>query len=645
MKHILGSCVLAGLFLFCACDDTLDTKVTWQIGDSDTWRVPELAQGVLYKAYNGIANRPDCFEDNFLDCATDNAVTNLRSSSVYKLNMGGMTAFNNPIGNWSNAYNMLNYVNSFLENGLTDQVQYNRTDPEVDKQIKLRLEGESYFLRAWWHFELLKMYGGKAKNGKALGIPLATDPEVDKQIKLRLEGESYFLRAWWHFELLKMYGGKAKNGKALGIPLADHFISQDEAAQNGEFLRPTYQATVDFIVNDLDNAIELLPNVYQGDDLEFGNTQIGRATKAAAAVLKSRALLYSASPAMQDDDVTKITGMGQFEILNPTVYQAKWEAVAKEINKILGMEGFGTYVPVTASSIADVQTESSDYAFRRYFNNNLLEGLHFPPFYYGSARATPSHNLVKAFYAKNGYPATDVRSGVDLSDPDFDLTQLYAVLDNRFALNVYYHSATFGDSGQPLDMSEGGKDSPSFSENATRTGYYLAKFVSKKSAMLNPIQTLNSVHYNPLLRKSEVLLNFAEAANEAWGNPTVKAEGCLYSAYEILKTIRSQAGGINFDLYLDEMAQSKDSFRKLIQNERRLEFTFENHRYFDMRRWVLPLNEEVEGVAVTRKEDGTFSFKVQKVEQRKYEVKNYFMPLPYAELEKNKNLMNNQGWE
>ncbi|MSL96315.1 RagB/SusD family nutrient uptake outer membrane protein, partial [Escherichia coli] len=100
-----------------------------------------------------------------------------------------------------------------------------------------------------------------------------------------------------------------------------------------------------------------------------------------------------------------------------------------------------------------------------------------------------------------------------------------------------------------------------------------------------------------------------------------------------------------FDLYLDEMAQSKDSFRKLIQNERRLEFTFENHRYFDMRRWVLPLNEEVEGVAVTRKEDGTFSFKVQKVEQRKYEVKNYFMPLPYAELEKNKNLMNNQGWE
>lgn len=598
MKHILGSCVLAGLFLFCACDDTLDTKVTWQIDDSDTWRVPELAQGVLYKAYNGIANRPDCFEDNFLDCATDNAVTNTRSSSVYKVSMGGTTEFANPIGNWTQAYNMLNYVNSFLENGLTDQVLYNRPDPAIDKQIKLRLEGESYFLRAWWHFELLKMYGGKAKNGKA-----------------------------------------------MGIPLADHFISQEEAAQNGEFLRPTYQATVDFIVNDLNKAIELLPSVYQGDDLEFGTTQIGRATKSAAGVLKSRVLLYSASPAMQDDDVTKITGMGQYEILNSTVYQAKWEAVAKEINKILSMDGFGVFVPITAAGIADAQTESADYAFRRYFNNNLLEGLNFPPFYYGSGRTAPSHNLVKAFYAKNGYPVTDTRSGINMADPNFSMMQLYAILDNRFALNVYYHSSAFGDSGQALDMSEGGKDSPSFSENATRTGYYLAKFVSKKSAMLNPIQTLNSVHYNPLLRKSEVLFNFAEAANEAWGNPQVTGDGCLYSAYEIMKNVRSQAGGITFDSYLDEVAQSKDSFRKLIQNERRLEFAFESHRYFDMRRWVLPLNEDVTGVAVTRNEDGTFSFKEQVVEKRKYEVKNYFAPLPYSELAKNKNLVNNQGWE
>jgi hypothetical protein len=598
MKHILGGCVLACLFLFGACDDTLDTKVTWQIGDADVWRVPELAQGVLYKAYSGIANRPDCFEDNFLDCATDNAVTHVHNASVYKLGMGGMTAFANPIGNWTNAYNMLEYVNVFLENGLTDQILYNRADENIDKQIKQRLRGEAYFLRAWWHFELLKVYGGKASNGKA-----------------------------------------------LGVPLADRFFTQEEAAKNGEFIRPTYQATVDFIVNDLNSAIELLPDAYSGGDAQFGDSQIGRATKAAAAVLKSRVLLYGASPAMQDDDVTKITGMGQYEILNPVVYREKWIAVALEINKILGMDGFGTYVPLTAAAVADVQSESSDYAFRKYFNNNLLEGFHFPPSYYGSARATPSHNLVKAFYAKNGYPVTDVRSGINLKDPDFNMMQLYGALDNRFALNVYYHSRIFGDSGEPLDISEGGKDSPSFNEKATRTGYYLAKFVSGKSAMLNPILLLNSAHYNPLLRKSEVLLNFAEAANEAWDNPKVKGEGCLFSAYEIMKTIRSVAGGIVSDPYLDEAVQDKEVFGKLIRNERRLEFAFENHRYFDLRRWVYPLNEDITGVAVTRNTDGTYRFEERVVEQRKYEVKHYFAPLPYSELKKNKNLINNQGWE
>lgn len=105
-----------------------------------------------------------------------------------------------------------------------------------------------------------------------------------------------------------------------------------------------------------------------------------------------------------------------------------------------------------------------------------------------------------------------------------------------------------------------------------------------------------------------------------------------------------QAGGIEMDVYLDEMAEDKDDFRRLIQNERRLEFAFENHRYFDMRRWLLPLNETVEGVAVTRKTDGTFGFTIQKVEERNFEIKHYYAPLPYVELNKNKNLINNLGW-
>lgn len=578
------------------CEKALDTKVTWQIGDEDVWRVPELAMGVLHKAYNGISNRPDCYAENFLDAATDNAVCTQHSASVYKLGQGAMTSFNNPIGNWSTCYNMLEYVNSFLENGLSDNVLYNREDPDKDAQIKDRLRGEAYFLRAWWHFELLRMYGGKSADGKA-----------------------------------------------LGVPVADHYISYEEASENGMFIRPSYQATVDFICNDLDLAMELLPASYSGSDQNFGDTQIGRATSGAAAVLKSRVLLYSASPAMQDDDIVKITGMGTYEVVNPGIYQKKWELVAKQIARILTMEGFGTYVPLLPSDIADAQSESSDFAFRRYFNNNLLEANHFPPYYFGKSMTVPSHNLVKAFCAKNGFPVTDPRSGVDISGPAFDMSRLYSVMDDRFARVIYSQGSVFGNSGTALDMSEGGRDSHGYNENATTTGYYLAKFVSTVSGMLNPVASAGSAHYNPLLRKSEVLLNYAEASNEAYG-PKAVGEGSSVSAYDIIKSIRSLAGGIMSDAWLDECAGGKDTFRALIQNERRLEFAFENHRYFDMRRWLLPLDEDICGVEITRNEDNTFSYREKVVEPRKYTVRDYYAPLPYAEISKNPNLVNNTGW-
>lgn len=578
------------------CEKALDTKVTWQIGDEDVWRVPELAMGVLHKAYNGISNRPDCYAENFLDAATDNAVCTQHSASVYKLGQGAMTSFNNPIGNWSTCYNMLEYVNSFLENGLSDNVLYNREDPDKDAQIKDRLRGEAYFLRAWWHFELLRMYGGKSADGKA-----------------------------------------------LGVPVADHYISYEEASENGMFIRPSYQATVDFICNDLDLAMELLPASYSGSDQNFGDTQIGRATSGAAAVLKSRVLLYSASPAMQDDDIVKITGMGTYEVVNPGIYQKKWELVAKQIARILTMEGFGTYVPLLPSDIADAQSESSDFAFRRYFNNNLLEANHFPPYYFGKSMTVPSHNLVKAFCAKNGFPVTDPRSGVDISGPAFDMSRLYSVMDDRFSRVIYSQGSVFGNSGTALDMSEGGRDSHGYNENATTTGYYLAKFVSTVSGMLNPVASAGSAHYNPLLRKSEVLLNYAEASNEAYG-PKAVGEGSSVSAYDIIKSIRSLAGGIMSDAWLDECAGGKDTFRALIQNERRLEFAFENHRYFDMRRWLLPLDEDVCGVEITRNEDNTFSYREKVVEPRKYTVRDYYAPLPYAEISKNPNLVNNTGW-
>lgn len=164
--------------------------------------------------------------------------------------------------------------------------------------------------------------------------------------------------------------------------------------------------------------------------------------------------------------------------------------------------------------------------------------------------------------------------------------------------------------------------------------------------MLDPITSTNAQHYYPILRKAEVFLNYAEAANEAWGPKGKDPDGiCKFTAYQVIKTIRQTSGGITDTKYLDEMAASKESFRILIQNERRLELAFENQRYYDIRRCLLPLNEAVKGAVVT-KEGNDLVYTSQKVEERKFDdIRYYYSPLPYDECVKNPNLVNNLGWK
>jgi starch-binding outer membrane protein, SusD/RagB family len=588
------------LFIFTSfligCEDPLENKTNFDWDDSQVWRLPELAEGVLLQAYAAIPVRPDNFSSNFLDCATDNALTTSYNSNVYKASMGGITSVDNPLGNWPLAYQQLQHINSFLENGLTDKVLYNRADANLDKDTKKRLKGEAHFLRAWWHFELLKNYGGKTNNGEA-----------------------------------------------LGIIIAKKFINQDEAAQFDKLSRATYQESVNFIVADLNAAMSLLPEVYSGSSSGItGETQIGRANAVAARVLKSRVLLYSASPAYQNDDVLSLDGMGSFTVKNVSAYNQKWINAAIEIDSILAKNGT-TFTALTASSFADApSTTPADFVFRKYFNTSLVESQHFPPYNYGNANTIPSHNLVKAFGTKSGYPQGDSRSGWIGSNP-------YANLDNRFLLNIYHHGRPFGITnpgalpGTPIDVRQGGKDSPESDIKATRSGYYLAKFISTNHKMLNPISKVSSVHYNPLLRKSEVFLNYAEAANEAWG-PKGIGPISKKSAYDIIKEIRAKSGGITDVKYLDEMAANPVLFRKLIQNERRLEFAFENHRYYDLRRSLLPLNEDVYGIVVSTEADNKLVYTEKFLEKRHFDTKHYYSPMPYDEISKNPALVNNLGW-
>lgn len=572
-----------------SCKDALDPKVEGSYADEDTWRLPDKAQGVLMNAYANTPGRFDFYPgNNFLDAVTDNAVSNDIGSAIFQMGDGSITPLNNPIGDWSNAYTQFRNIHLFLENGLGPNVVYDLTGDANDQEYKKRLKGEAYFLRAWWGFQLLQAYGGKTNNGDALGYPIVLKTLTDQE------------------------------------------------SMNLDVKRNTYEECAVQIMKDCDEALANLPLRYQGDGLILGVRNVGRADQQAAAALKARTATYAASPAYQPDAVTRITGQGTFTVVDAATYQSRWERAASAAQAAITL--IGNFTSLKEADFNRSGTTPTDFIFRRWFNNNNMEKQQYPPYEFGVATTGPSQNLVDAFPALNGYPISDARSNYNPQNP-------YASRDPRLDLNVYYNNRTID--GRPLEVFDGGLDSRTRFPNASRSGYYVRKWLSTKANLLDPEAPQNDFHYYVMLRKTELYLNYAEAANEAYG-PNAVPPGATQSASTVIKNIRKGAGltATSSDAYVNEVAAlGKDAFRRLIQNERRLELAFENHRFFDMRRWILPINEPVKGVQVVRTANNTFQYSTVDVEPRRFnELKYYYLPIPYAEITKSPGLVNNLGW-
>lgn len=574
--------VFATLNISCS----LETEIEDTFSEEWVFSQPGYVEGILLNAYGNLPNTiVDGYGGDFLDAATDNAVTNNYGNSIYRIGSGGLTPSNNPIGQWDNAYNQIRNVHIFLENGLGDNVTYDITS-EVQDQLK----------------------------------------------RDNLKGEAFYLRAWWSFHLLQSYGGKTAGGESLGYPIVLRSSTVEEAVDLESVKRDTYEACAAQIIKDLDSSLVYLPFKYTGSNPTTGAQNIGRADQQVALALKSRVSLYAASPAYQSDNIVSLTGMGQFTVVDETKYIDKWKIAATYAQEAI--DQIGSFSSLSVSNFAS-NTTPSEFIWRSFFTSSTLENNNYPIAEFGGARTGPSQNLVNAFYSRNGFPIEDVRSGYDANNP-------YSNRDPRLALNVLYNGSAFND--RNLEIYEGGVDSREAYTQNTRTGYYVRKWLSLQSGLISVDNSSSSRHYNPYFRRTELYLNLAEAANEAYGPSTI-GTGTSQDAVSIIKSIRSKAG-ISDNTYVDEVAAlGKDEFRKLIQNERRLEFAFENQRYFDLRRCLLPLDETVRGVKIIKNADLSLTYSEVNVEERNFtSLKYYYGPLPYDELSKSPNLINNLGW-
>ncbi len=547
---------------------------------------PTFGEGLLIKAYTYIPTNDYRYDE----VATDDAVSNDRQNSYMRIATGEWSALYNPQSLWDNCNQGILYANKFLD--VVDSIPWKWTDDDLN----------ALYVR-------------------------------------RLTGESYALRGLFKYFLLRNHGGYGSDGELLGTPIYDKFLETKE-----EFSTPRagFSDFVNSAKSDLDKALTYLPldygNLGSVDELPAGfagvsdislyNTVFGDVTQQRMSgrhveAMKARLALLAASPAFNASNNTSL-----------------WEEAADlnadlldDIGGPAGLDPKGhTFFLKAQVDDADITTgnkkDIAEILWRRpIYSNRTRESNNFPPSLYGDGDINPTQNLVDAFPMANGYPIADENSGYDPANP-------YAGRDPRLSLYIVYDGSKLKNTTINTGVGAG-DDGLDALQNSTRTGYYLKKLL-REDVNLNPSSTSDQKHFNTHIRYTELFLNYAEAANEAWGPDGMGGNG--YSAKDVIGAIRQRAGITQPDNYLASIT-SKEEMRTLIRNERRLELCFESFRFWDLRRWKEDLTEAAKGVRI---ENGTYSYFT--VEGRAYD--NSYMhygPIPDKEIVKF-NLIQNDGW-
>ena len=525
MKKINIILSLLGLaVLISACEeDFLDLTPQDKLNSGDVWKDTKLIELVINEMYQQL---PDGFNRGWymLAAATDDAENSYNWVSGQSFNRGDFTASSFPLsGSWDNNYQMIRQANLLFAN--IDQVE------GVDADLKNRMTGEAYFLRAFYYFDLMRLYGG--------------------------------------------------------VPILNTALSLDD---DFNIPRATKEEMITFIVSDLDEAIALLPVTYESNLL-------GKATKGAAQALKGRTLLYGEKWSESAAATKQVMDSGTYSLFSD--YHSLFHEANDNNQEV----------------IFDKQFQDPDSGHWSHLFNQSIG-------YTGGWGATnPTQGLVDAY---------EMIDGMSISDsPLYDPANPYENRDPRLAASILYNGNIWR--GRPIESGLGGLEGIEKNGDATKTGYYSKKHLDESLENWGWGQQTggnNWIH----IRYAEVLLNYAEAQNEASG-----PDATVYSAID---AVRGRAGvnmpGLPAGL-------SKSEMRDKIRQERRIELYLEEHRFFDLRRWEIAekvLNEPIHGIRIgpngelSGSDGNGGTYGIFEVEPRIFLPHHYLAPIPQSEIDK-----------
>lgn len=470
----------------------------------------------------------------------------------------------------------------------------------------------------------------------------ANSTVTDQDMLARLRGEIYFLRGYYYHNLMRMHGG---------VPLITHVYGLSDSTA---IARNTFAETVDFIVRDADSAAALLP-------LSYGDDDLGRVTKGAALALKSRVLLYAAS------DLYNINPSGRADLgytsATPAERQARWKAAQDAAQAVMDLGIYHLYGadPGPGDSAAEnyanlfLSKNNEEVIMLRYTsvdNKAPNVGMWFSPNgYNGWGENSPIQQMVDAYEMRDG-------SHFSWSNPE-QAAHPYENRDPRFYASIFYDGATWKKrypDAEPYDpqgiiqafkvltLPDGStvagldtRNGPIQNWNGSYSNYYLRKFVDPE----NDLMAINQEIPWPFFRYGGILLNYAEASIGL---------GEEQKARDALNQIRRRAGmpefgtGVTGDKLLEEY-----------RNERRIELAFEEHRFFDIRRWMIApqvMNDPAKGIEIrvqaTKSTDRStyhdYTYKIIDIQPRHWDDKMYYLPIPFEETQRNPKLVQNPGF-
>jgi hypothetical protein len=445
---------------------------------------------------------------------------------------------------------------------------------------------------------------------------MAADDALEFAGKDRLMAEARFVRAFIYFNLIERFGG---------VPIIKRSYELKDV-DSVKFTRNTFDECVDFIQQDISEALPGLPDNYPSTE----EKDYGRATKDACYALASRLYLYAASP-----------------LFNPTNNAAKWQkaADAAAVFTENGDRGYTLYADYRSLFNQNSGAPQKEYIFTRNFTT---ANFHQAPAHnlgrrYGAyggwwASNGPTQNLVDDYDMINGEPAFTWTGNVKTVNPasNYDPQRPYKDRDPRFEASIIHDSTVFqGDTLQMWVSTTGtkfGYDSWKQSSDNPRTSYWIRKFMPES-------QTISfAERYTipwPHFRLAEIYLNYAEARFELGDETTCR---------DYISKVRARVGMPPIPASVTGQA-----LRQRLYNERRIELAFESHRFFDIRRWKIAAiieNRPIYGMDIIKdlSTGATTYSPVLLLQKNPYQDKMNLLPVETAEIQRNPDLAQTKDW-